>query len=220
MSTDTPAPAPQRTARGDRTAEAIRAAAVRLFYEHGYEATSLRQIAAEVGRTVGSVYNHISSKEDLLYSIMSGIMRDLLDETERVAAAHDDPVTRLRAVAELQVVFHAGRAQEVFLGNSELRSLPPVRRAAVVEMRDAYERVFRGTIEQGVRTRAFHVADVRLATYGIIAMGTHVADWYRPGGRLTLEQIASGHADFVLRALTNPAEQVPFGEVLAPPPAS
>jgi TetR/AcrR family transcriptional regulator, cholesterol catabolism regulator len=217
MSTDTPAPAPQRTARGDRTAEAIRMAAVRLFYEHGYEATSLRQIASEVGRTVGSVYNHISSKEDLLYSIMSGIMRDLLDETERIAAAYEDPVARLRAVAELQVAFHAGRAQEVFLGNSELRSLPPVRRAAVVELRDAYERIFREIVEQGVRARAFHVADVRLATYSILAMGSRVADWYRPGGRLTLEQVASGHADFVLRSLTNPVQQVPFGETLALP---
>jgi AcrR family transcriptional regulator len=182
MSADAPARR-EKTTRGDRTAEAIRSAAIRLFFEHGYEATTLRQIAAEVGRTVGSVYNHIASKEDLLYSIMSGIMRDLLDEMEGVLAGFDDPVDRLRAAAEFHVAFHAERSREVFIGNSELRSLPPVRRAAVIEARDAYEQVFRRLLDDGVRAKVFHVADVRLATYGIIAMGTHVADWYRPGGR-------------------------------------
>lgn len=213
MSAEAPARR-ERTARGDRTAEAIRRAAIRLFCEHGYEATTLREIAADVGRTVGSVYNHIASKEDLLYSIMSGIMRDLIEDMEAVLAGYADPVDRLRAAAEFHVKFHAARSQEVFIGNSELRSLSAVRRAAVVEARDEYEQVFRGILEDGVKGKQFHVADIRLVTYGIIAMGTHVADWYSPGGRLTLDEIASVYADFILRGLTNPAAQVQLGETL------
>ena len=203
---------PQR--RGDKTAEALRKAAIRLFFEHGYEATTLRHLASEVGITVGSVYNHIASKEDLLFSIMSGIMRDLLDGMETALGSTEDPVDQMRTAIEFHVLFHAERAQEVFIGNSELRSLPGVRRAAVVEARDAYETVFRTIVEDGVRTKVFHTTDVRLVTYGILAMGTHVADWYRAGGRLTLEEIASVYSDFVLRGLTNASPQVPFGDLL------
>jgi AcrR family transcriptional regulator len=202
---------PQR--RGDKTADALRKAAIRLFFEHGYEATTLRQLASETGITVGSLYNHISSKEDLLYSIMSGIMRDLLDGMQAALEGTEDPVQQMHAAIEFHVMFHAERAHEVFIGNSELRSLPPVRRATVVEARDTYEKLFRKIIENGVRAKVFHISDVRLVTYGIIAMTTHVADWYRPGGRLGLEEIASVYSDFVLRGLTNPESQVAFGEL-------
>jgi AcrR family transcriptional regulator len=203
---------PQR--RGDKTAEALRKAAIRLFFEHGYEATTLRQLASEVGITVGSVYNHIASKEDLLYSIMRGIMQDLLDGMDAALAGLEDPVDQMRTAVEFHVLFHAERAQEVFIGNSELRSLPAVRRAAVVEARDAYEKVFRKILEDGVRAKVFHTSDVRLVIYGIIAMGTHVADWYRPGGRLSLEEIASVYSDFALRGLTNSSSQVAFGDLI------
>ncbi|MFD6064927.1 TetR/AcrR family transcriptional regulator [Rhodococcus wratislaviensis] len=52
---------------------AAREAAARLFYEHGYEATSLRTVASEVGIQVGSLYNHISGKEELPTDIMVSV---------------------------------------------------------------------------------------------------------------------------------------------------
>lgn len=199
---------------GAKTAEAIREAAIRLFYRHGYEATTQRDIAAEVGIKVGSLYNHISSKEELLFSIMHGINSDLLETATRTLALHTDPVDRMRVAVELHVGFHVSRAQEVFIGNSELRSLPAVKRAAVIEQRDAYEKLLREIVDAGVEAGVFHVADARLVTYAIVAIGTHVADWYRPDGRLKVEQIASVYSDFVLRSLTNPEQQVALGDVL------
>ncbi|WCB95389.1 HTH-type transcriptional repressor KstR2 [Baekduia alba] len=201
---------------GAITAEAIRGSAIRLFCQHGYEATSLRDLASDVGIKVGSLYNHISSKEELLYSIMSGIMRDLLDEVNAALATQTEPVDRLRTAVELHVAFHAVRSQEVFIGNSELRALPPVKRAAVVEQRDEYEQLLRKIVSDGVDAGVFHVSDVRLATYGIVAIGTQVADWYQPGGRMSLAEIATVYSDFVLRSLTNDQRQVELGQMLAP----
>jgi|tagenome__1003787_1003787.scaffolds.fasta_scaffold19609044_1 AcrR family transcriptional regulator len=205
---------------GAITAEAIRESAIRLFYQHGYEATSLRDLASEVGIKVSSLYNHIDSKEDLLYSIMSGIMRELLDATNAALVSLTDPVERLRTAVELHVAFHAERTQEVFIGNSELRALPPVKRAAVVQQRDEYESLLRAIVVDGVDTGVFHVSDVRLATYGIVAIGTQVADWYKPGGRMSLAQIATVYSDFVLRSLTNERQQVELGKMLAQAPAA
>jgi AcrR family transcriptional regulator len=160
------------------------------------------------------VYNHIASKEDLLFSIMSGIMQELLEGTERTLATRKDPVERLRAAVEYHVSFHAERAQEVFVGNAELRSLPPARRALVIESRDRYEDIFRKIIADGARRKVFFVTDVRLVTYGILAICTHVADWYKPDGRLRINQVASIYSDFILRALTNSTAQVALGDVL------
>lgn len=206
--------------RGDDTAEQIRLAGVRLFARSGYQATTTRDIAAEVGIKVGSVYNHFSSKEELLFVIMRGVMVDLVEAIERVAVAHPDPVERIRAMVATQVRFHAERAEDIFIGNSELRSLDGARLAAIIELRDRLGAIFEKAVADGLRDGSFHVPDGRMAAFAIVAIGIHVATWYRPNGRLSVDQIAAVFADFVLRGLTNPDEQVVMpavGAVLAAP---
>lgn len=198
----------------EKTSEAIRRAGVRLFYRQGYAATSLRDIASEVGIQVGSVYNHISAKEDLLFDIMASVMEDLMDVTSQALESYLDPDDRLRAMIETHVVFHGERVEEVFIGNSELRSLSTPRRAGIVKRRNEYEMLFRTAIEDGVKAKIFVTPDPRLVTYAIVAMASHVADWYEPGGRRTLTEVASIYSDFTLRALTNPNVSVEVGEVL------
>ena len=127
---------------------------------------------------------------------------------------YTEPVDRLRAAVECHVMFHAGRAKEVFIGNSELRSLEQPDRRAVVALRDRYEATFLEILGQGAEAGVFSFTDAKLLTYAILATGTQVSAWYRPRGRLTLQQIASIYSDFVLRGLTNKEPQVPFGDVL------
>ena len=183
------------------TAELIRSSAIDLFFEHGYEATSLRAIAGEVGIQVGSLYNHLSSKESLLYSIMSTIMEDLLREFDARLAVVTDSVERLRAAIEVHVFFHTARAREVFIGNSELRSLTAAHRRKVVRLRDQYEERFVDIIERGVADGSFQAPDAKLTAWAILAVGTSTSTWFRPDGRLQLEEIAARYTDLVLNGL-------------------
>jgi AcrR family transcriptional regulator len=56
--------------KGETTRLAIEDAAVELFMEHGYHATSMRQIAEHAGLALGGIYNHFSSKEELFEAII------------------------------------------------------------------------------------------------------------------------------------------------------
>jgi AcrR family transcriptional regulator len=183
------------------TAELIRSSAIDLFFEHGYEATSLRAIAGEVGIQVGSLYNHLTSKENLLYSIMSTIMEDLLREFDARLATVTGSVERLRTAIEVHVFFHTARAREVFIGNSELRSLTTAHRRKVVKLRDQYEQRFVDIIEEGVADGSFETADTKLAAWAILAIGTSTSTWFRPDGRLQLEDIATLYTELVLNGL-------------------
>jgi AcrR family transcriptional regulator len=196
VTVDAAVPATRRS-----TAELIRSAAIDLFFEHGYEATSLRAIASEVGIQVGSLYNHLTSKESLLYSIMSTIMEDLLREFDARLAGIDDSVERLRAAIEVHVLFHTARAREVFIGNSELRSLTTAHRKRVVKLRDDYESRFVEIIENGVADGSFETADTKLAAWAILAIGTSTSTWFRADGRLQLDDIATLYTDLVLNGL-------------------
>lgn len=57
--------AEETTSRGERTQAQILQAAMRLFIDHGYHGTSMRQIAAEAGVALSGIYNHFASKEDI-----------------------------------------------------------------------------------------------------------------------------------------------------------
>ncbi len=172
------------------TGKAIFDAAVALFSEQGYRATTLRQIADRVGVQVGSLYNYISSKEHLLYDIMRGIMVDLCEGTEADLAQVDDPLEQIQRFMRYSIRFHGERQQEVFIGNSELRSLSPSRRRAIVEFRDRYEGLLHSALERAVAAGQIDVADVQLSTYAGLAICTHVATWYRSRGPRSLDEIA------------------------------
>ena len=183
------------------TAELIREAAVDLFFEHGYEATSLRAIAGQVGIQVGSLYNHLTSKESLLYAIMTKIIEDLLAELDSRLSTVTGSVDRLREAIAVHVFFHTARAREVFIGNSELRSLKPAHRRKVVKLRDQYEQRFVAIIEAGVADGSFSAPDPKITAWAILAVGTSTATWFSPGGRLQLDDIAKLYTDLVLNGL-------------------
>lgn len=56
--------------KGERTRLAIEDAAVELFMERGYHATSMRQIAEHTGLALGGIYNHFLSKEEIFEAII------------------------------------------------------------------------------------------------------------------------------------------------------
>jgi AcrR family transcriptional regulator len=195
---------------GPKTMEAIRKAGLRLIFEHGYEAMSLRQLAAEVGIQAGSLYNHISTKQELLFDLIQDHINELLRQLDRALDGKQAPEERLRAFVAFHVTYHMTRKREVFIANSELRSLEPKNYETIVALRGAYEQRLAAILADGVEQGAFEVGDVQVATFAIIALLTGLCSWYRPGGRLTREAIVAAHEKLVLSGVSP----------LAPPPTA
>lgn len=183
---------------GPKTMEAIRRAGLRLIFEHGYEAMSLRQLASEVGIQVGSLYNHISTKQELLFDLVQDHINELLRQLDHALEEKDGPVERLRAFVAFHVLYHMTKKREVFIANSELRSLEPKNYDAIVALRGAYEQRLATILKEGVSDGVFEVSDIQVATFAILALLTGLCTWYRPGGRLTKEAIVTAHEKLVL----------------------
>lgn len=60
----------EKTVKGEVTRLAIEDAALELFIEQGYHATSMRQIADRVGLALGGIYNHFKSKDEIFEAII------------------------------------------------------------------------------------------------------------------------------------------------------
>jgi TetR/AcrR family transcriptional regulator, cholesterol catabolism regulator len=186
---------------GRNTKEVVREKAAEFFFEKGYDATNLREVAAASGLKIGSLYNHIASKEDLLLQVMGGVIDDLVAQQQAALHVEGDAVERLRSVVECHIRFHAGRAKEVYIGNTNLRALSEEARREIVAKRTDYSNVIEAAIVAAGESGLASVLDSRLHTYSIVALGTHLAGWYQPGGRLSLDEIVETYTKFVLREL-------------------
>jgi AcrR family transcriptional regulator len=182
----------------------IEDAASRLFRERGYAATSVRDIAQALNLQGGSLYAHVASKEDVLWSIVARAADRFRDEVGPAATRRAPAGDRLRDMIRrhVAVVTSAQRDAAVFL--HEWRFLSPERREAIAARRDAYESLFREVIDEGVSAGEFVAIDPRLTAMAILSALNGMATWYRPDGPLSAQRIADQHADLFVRALAAP----------------
>lgn len=187
---------------GARTAEAIRQAGVKLIYRHGYEAMSLRQLAAEVGLQSGSLYKYFDNKQSLLFDIVREHMVDLLSKAEADLKGVDDPMERLRTFCAFHLRYHMTRMAHVFIANMEIRSLDDDHRALAVNLRRRYEDLLEDTLREGAQAGVFRLSEPKVATYAIISMLTGICMWYRPGGRLSQDELVEIYTGLVVDGVT------------------
>ena len=183
---------------GPKTLAAIHEAGLQLIYTKGFEAMSLRDLAAKVGLQPGSLYNHIATKQALLFDLINNHMLRL---HERVAAELEgitDPTEKLKAFTAFHLTYHIERKREVFIGSAELRSLEPKNRKRIVASRRDYEDILAGILEAGVKAKQFKIGDIRVSTYAILAMLTGICTWYDPKGRVSREELIAVHTRLVL----------------------
>jgi hypothetical protein len=71
---------------------------------------------------------------------------------------------------------------------------------AVRQDRKDFERLVEAVLERARSEGAMPPLDPRLALSALLGMVNHTAQWFRPRGRLTAEQVADGYADLLLAA--------------------
>lgn len=183
---------------GEKTRSAIRDAATGLFARHGYDAVSIRQIAAEVGVQAAALYRYFATKEDLLFDLMQSHMDALIDSWEQ-QRPNDDPTARLAAFVGNHIRFHIERRHSTHVNNMELRSLSHDRLSAILRLRGAYEKELRQILRDGAETGAFVIEDVTLTAMAIIQMITGVIVWFRPDERLSVTQVTETYHQMTMR---------------------
>jgi AcrR family transcriptional regulator len=176
----------------------VRDAALTLFAERGYHATSMKDIAAALQMQAPSLYNHVSAKQEILRDVMADTMSDLAKTVRSAIASTDDTVEQLRRAAEAHVRYHARHPREVRVGNHEIAALEEPHRSVISGLRRDYSRMFVGLIERGVEEGVFETRSPRLAAYAILQMGIGVSMWYRPGGELSEDDIVFQYGDIAL----------------------
>jgi AcrR family transcriptional regulator len=181
--------------------EQVRTAALELFAAQGYRATTIDEIGARVGIRGPSVYKHFRSKQDLLIDVVVGTTEAMLAAQRAAVRSAGDVREQLRRAVEAHARFHAEHPRAAFVAAREVDSLGEPHRTDVLRKRAEYDRRLRRLVETGVREGVFAVDSPRLAAYGILDMGAGVAGWFRPGGPVSQDELATFYAELALRML-------------------
>jgi AcrR family transcriptional regulator len=180
----------------------VRAVALRLFKEKGYHATSMRDIASEVGINKGSLYSYIRSKEDLLIPVFEQAMGVLTAQIEQITAdASLSPTARLRRALHAHVTAVAENLDILTVYLSEWRQLETDSLATVRHQRERYATLFLQILQDGVDSGEFRAMDTRIVMLGMIGMCNYLFRWYRPDGRLVPDQIADELTEMVMHGV-------------------
>jgi AcrR family transcriptional regulator len=196
-----PAGAPDWRVYPPLTLGPILKVALAQFVEHGYDATTVRTIAKEVGVTVPALYYHFENKQAILVALLDPAMNTVSSHVDAaIAEAGDAPVERFAAIVEAVALYMAHHRDLAFL-DAERRALTPPNRARYVAHRDRLEQKLRETIETGRRRGVFRTDEAATCGRAILSMCQGIAGWYRPDGPDTPEGTAARYVRIALAAV-------------------
>ena len=214
-------PSPRKAGRPKRRPadrrDQILAASAALFAAHGFEQTSVRQIAERVDMLPGSLYHHFATKEDILHEIL----RAPLERTLQVQQG----LLRIEGTAEVRLVSSVRQRFRDFVDHRELNAIllndsaffrGRADFAYVQDSKAASFKIQEAILLDGMRERLFRPdLDVYMMIGTVARMLSSAGDWFRSNtfvhsddpDSYTFDRVVSFYVDCVLR-LVRSAERL------------
>lgn len=122
--------------------------ALELFAKCGFSRVSMRDLATYLGINAGSIYNHIESKEALLFELIEELYEQLLHGASLVTRRKSAPEVRLHGLLEAHLLLHEQMGAHFRLAEYDLHCLSSEQHASILSLRRRYEEHLVETIEQ------------------------------------------------------------------------
>lgn len=149
-------------------------------FQKGFRATSLGQVAAEMGVTRPAIYYYFRSKEELLVAIYDRAVGVLIDQAAPLFTQGLEPDALLRRLIELHVQTMLREQPIVRVYFREKDSLGEIASRSVKAKEVAFTKMMASTIEAGQSKGIFQPGDPELIVNAILGMLIWVYEWYRP----------------------------------------
>ena len=198
----------------ERKHQILRAASQE-FRQRGFHRTGMRDIARQLGMTVGNLYYYFENKQELLAFCQEETMDRLLEIARWV---REQPL-RADAKLILGAVGHVRCLNEEHpgsLAHLEVEEVGAPRRNSLMARRDEYEAFYRAVIEEGMRDGVFRSVDAKVTSLAILGALNWTVKWYRPDGERSAFEIGGTFADFFVRGLLAPGVELEEPEVVVP----
>ncbi|MCL2766934.1 MAG: TetR/AcrR family transcriptional regulator [Peptococcaceae bacterium] len=175
-----------------------------LFWQKGYNNTSMKDIANACECKPANFYNYFSGKEDILYEVVKDITEKSISSIRHLADDEEtNPMEQLRIFIKNHFNLHINLEQtSVMLSDTGIRHLSQEHRDEIIRMRDIYENTLLRIIRRGKEAGIFaSYIDEKIISYNIPSMIIRSSIWYSAKGRLSLEEVSEIMFDFTLHGI-------------------
>jgi AcrR family transcriptional regulator len=194
-------------ASSDSSLDRILKIAADLFATHGYHATSMSDLERETGLGRGALYYHITSKEELLFEVISRYLRRLIETGDQLLATQMSAEERLRKLSRHVMRAVSNHLSELTVCFREVHSVIGVRRVELLNLHRQYEQIWADVLKAGEVENSFRPTD-SLMVKALLGMHHYSYLWMRPGGPRSPEDIAEYFCDLVMPGLSLRTESV------------
>jgi AcrR family transcriptional regulator len=188
------------------TPERILLAALDRFAERGFGATSIRDIAGDLGLNSATLYSHFANKEAILAELVrighNMHYRRLLDA---VLTCPNDPLSQLLAFTREHVLVHCEFPRLAVVANIELHALSYSAAAPALELRAQSLALLTGILNRGQGTGVFQLTHVGATAAAVAALGMQTAHWFPNPAIVDLEAegLAAHYCTLVSRMVSS-----------------
>lgn len=177
--------------------ELIRNTALHMFVERGYQSVSLRQLASAIGMQAGSLYNHIESKEALLFELIEAYEIHLLQALPGKLLILCDPLKALNAFIKSHVAFTFEHRQRWLLARLEYRCLAASQQGRIIALRQDTAERLGAILQAGMDQGRFVKVPVRTMVPCMLAMLNEISSWHSPGYTSSLTATVGLHTKMI-----------------------
>ncbi|MCW1384739.1 TetR/AcrR family transcriptional regulator [Novosphingobium sp. KCTC 2891] len=188
--------AAQRKATREAKREAVLLAAVRMFNERGFHATSLDDVATSLGVSKPTIYHYLGNKDQVLLECVSIGLSQLQDAAEAARARPGKGIDRLRFFLERYAQVNMEDFGRCVIRTGE-QLLSPESAARFREKKRAIDDALRALIEEGIADGSVATQDPRLLGFTLAGALNWPARWFDPTGPLTREEAARRMVDIL-----------------------
>jgi TetR/AcrR family transcriptional regulator, cholesterol catabolism regulator len=186
-------------ARADNRADQIIRVGAKLFSQRGFAATTVRDLAKELGISSGSVFHHFDTKEDILVAVVERGLAGTIERIDGMLEGVDDPKERVTKMILAHLIsLHRGDPETMSVLFFEWWSLSAETKAKIVSLRDAYEARW---VAEIARLSEVGLAPKDPSLFRLFIFGSMnwSAQWYHVDYEQSVEEVAAYLAALFLR---------------------
>jgi AcrR family transcriptional regulator len=185
---------------GTRLEEVLRSAA-NIFFAKGFHATSIEDVARDVGMLKGSLYYYIKSKDDLLFQLLLAGIEDGDAYIAKQIDPRGDPVEQLERAIRAQIDYIIQNKVPFGLFLHEFDSLPGKRQHKLTAVMSRYNNRFVDLVQKGQKQGKLMEGGPWIIVNGMLGMCNWLYRWYDTDHASDPEQIKQAFVEMIFRGI-------------------
>lgn len=181
--------------------EQIVQASAQLIQEKGFHGTTLQDVADQLDFTKAALYYYVEDKQALLFRIHQQLLEMVLAAVETIVKSEQTATEKVSQFLDTHIRLIANHPELFTVYFHEKSQLNPEHAAEATRMERQIVSALEIMLREGIEAGAFEALDPTVAAFALLGTSSWVYRWYRPQGRLSVEEVSDMLRKIVLRGL-------------------